>query len=150
MAELGARCDEADSSWAPPGWAPKPGQVDEDTDWIAAQARDEDNWVEVAESDREIVGFAMVRPATTPGRGHLANLFVDPEHQGRGIGTQLLAHAVAAIAQRGWAEAELSCQVGNARARALYERSGWRDTGARHTHTAGVEMAQYVLEIGTP
>jgi ribosomal protein S18 acetylase RimI-like enzyme len=147
MAELGARCDAADSSWAPPGWAPAPNQVDQDTEWIAAQLADDEDWVLIAERGDRLIGFAMVRPGSTPGRGQLSNLFVDPSCQCNGIGSTLLAHVVEAIRRRGWEEAELSCQVGNSRARALYERTGWRDTGARHTHTAGLEMAQYVLAL---
>jgi hypothetical protein len=46
--------------------------------------------------------------------------------------------------ERGWLVGELSTQSLNARARRLYERSGWRDTGGCHAHKDdGLEMAEY-------
>jgi ribosomal protein S18 acetylase RimI-like enzyme len=147
MAEIAARCDASDHSWAHAGWAPRPDQPELDTPLLAGRIADPDHWAEVATRDGALVGFAMVRPAAVPGRGHLSNLFVDPAEQGRGIGGALLAHAVGEIRARGCGEAELSCQLGNARSRAIYERAGWRATGARHVNEDGIEMVQYLLAL---
>lgn len=56
-------------------------------------------------------------------------LFVAPEARGQGVGTALL-HAISAeAAARGYGEVRLDVVEGNARARALYEREGFRAVG---------------------
>lgn len=58
----------------------------------------------------------------------LRHLAVHPRAWGRGLGAEGVARAVAAIAPR---RAVLWVLVDNVRARALYERLGWRPTGPR-------------------
>ncbi|MCT1558490.1 GNAT family N-acetyltransferase [Helcobacillus massiliensis] len=89
----------------------------------------------------------MVEIVTAGAVPLLRHLEVLAAHQGRGIGTQLLAAAEAAIA----AEAELAAagairlQVAadNLSAAALYERCGYVDTGRR---TAAEGEQQLILE----
>jgi ribosomal protein S18 acetylase RimI-like enzyme len=146
MAALVARCDATHCDWAPAGWLP-PAFDDEAVAALAERVADDEHVCTVAEPDGVVAGFATVRPAGDPGRGHLSNLFVDPPHWGAGIGRSLLAEAERAMRERGWSSAELSTQVGNARARRMYERAGWRDTGGRHPHDDGLEMAEYEKEL---
>jgi hypothetical protein len=49
--------------------------------------------------------------------------------------------------ERGYSVGELSTQVANSRARGMYERAGWRDTGGRHRNDDGLEMAEYEREL---
>jgi ribosomal protein S18 acetylase RimI-like enzyme len=145
---LVVRCDATHAEWAPAGWAPPTGDAAADSAKLARRIADPDVDVIVAVRDGAPVGFASVRPGEGPGQGHLSNLFVDPSHWGIGIGRGLLARAVEAMRRRGWTTGALSTQSGNARARRLYERSGWRDTGRRYPHEHdGLEMAAYELDL---
>jgi ribosomal protein S18 acetylase RimI-like enzyme len=76
----------------------------------------------------------------------LVHLFIDPDHQGAGIGRRLLAIAEALIAEGGHADAELHTRVDNERAIALYESAGWHLTD-RLIHSAhdGIEYDEHVL-----
>jgi GNAT superfamily N-acetyltransferase len=79
-----------------------------------------------------VVGFCHVGPSPDDGGeavGHLHALYVLPEWAGRGIGSALLAVAVAALAAD-FAEATLWVLAGNAPARTFYEARGWRPDGA--------------------
>src|SRR5688572_2897393 len=60
--------------------------------------------------------------------GSVWALFVDPEHEGRGIGRALLAHVCRALEGAGHRCATLSTQQGT-RAERLYRMQGWRDVG---------------------
>jgi RimJ/RimL family protein N-acetyltransferase len=144
LIDLLARCDETTAEWAPAGWVPP--STEGDAERLARRMMDPSTRVTVAvDGDGTPVGFSTFRPAERPnGGGHISNLFVDPDHWGAGVGRGLLARAEEEMRERGWSVAELSTQVLNARARRLYERAGWRDTGGRHPHKDdGLEMAEY-------
>lgn len=64
----------------------------------------------------------------------LDGLFVAPEARGRGVGTRLLEAISAEAAARGYAEVRLDVIDANTRARALYERLGFR---AVDSHSIG-------------
>jgi GNAT superfamily N-acetyltransferase len=68
----------------------------------------------VAETGGEVVGYVAFND------GWLSHLFVHPEHQGHGIGANLLAHVTADGRER-----QLWTFEKNARARAFYEQHGW-------------------------
>jgi GNAT superfamily N-acetyltransferase len=55
-------------------------------------------------------------------------LFVDPSHEGRGIGTALLTRACHSVARAGFAHATLTTDPGTRAAR-FYRKAGWTDTG---------------------
>lgn len=76
-------------------------------------------WVCETESG-EIVGFSNARL----GDGVIWALFVKPGHEGRGIGTRLLDHALAWLASEGVGEARLSTAPGT-RAERFYVARGW-------------------------
>ena len=63
------------------------------------------------------------------GCAHIEDLFVMPELRSRGIGTRILAHAERLAEKRGFTRIGLAVGVENPRARALYERLGYADTG---------------------
>jgi ribosomal protein S18 acetylase RimI-like enzyme len=79
----------------------------------------------VAHIGRRIVGFSLVRAR------HIELLFVAPKAQGKGVGLALLAAAESNGA------VSLECFAANHRARAFYERAGWRQTRAYSREFAG-------------
>jgi ribosomal protein S18 acetylase RimI-like enzyme len=58
--------------------------------------------------------------------GHICQVSVTPECQGRGLGTQLVVEALEALRRQGLETASLSVTVGNRRAYELYERLGFK------------------------
>jgi ribosomal-protein-alanine N-acetyltransferase len=62
---------------------------------------------------------------------HIATLAVHPEYRRRGIGRQLLAHALRDAIKLGASQAMLEVRVGNLAAQDLYRQFGFRITGRR-------------------
>jgi ribosomal protein S18 acetylase RimI-like enzyme len=88
-------------------------------DWFLPDSEFE-TWVAVADG-------APIGHVTVSGR-QLVHLFVDPNHQGKGLGRHLLAHGEAIIAATGHTELELHARVDNVAAIAFYEKAGWTVT----------------------
>jgi ribosomal protein S18 acetylase RimI-like enzyme len=59
----------------------------------------------------------------------IENLFVAPDLRGRGVGTQLLEAAELLVRNSGYDRIGLDVATDNHRARALYDRHGFRDVG---------------------
>lgn len=96
----------------------------------------------VAHAGDDIVGitrWTLDEPATT---GSIGSLYVDPDHQGAGVGGALLERAVAAIAGSGASQATLWVFEPNRAARDFYDHHGFRPDG-----TARVEAEFGVPEI---
>lgn len=114
-------------------------------DQLSAEQRQEDwlRWFAVPEAhtyaafqQRRLVGFARVVPACAADDplencGEISHLYVAPESQSMGVGRALLAHAVEDIVSRGLERVVLWVMEKNYRARAFYERAGFRLDGAR-------------------
>jgi ribosomal protein S18 acetylase RimI-like enzyme len=85
-------------------------------------------------------GFTQLYPtfsSVNVGRiWHLNDLFVAPQARRLGVGRALMLHAVAFARQDGALRLTLETQVGNAQARALYEKLGM---------TLGTEFVKYAL-----
>ncbi len=84
------------------------------------------------------IGHTMVRWTGTTDRyvaeriqdcAHVEDLFVMPEHRSDGVGTQILARAEYLAAERAFTQIGLAVGIDNLRARALYDRLGYVDTG---------------------
>ena len=96
--------------------------------WLEAEGERRTTWL--ATHDGEPVGMASLfeyRRMPKPGRadsrwGYVSNMFVRPEHRGRGIGTALLDAILAAAEERGYARLVLSPSE---RAVGLYARAGF-------------------------
>jgi GNAT superfamily N-acetyltransferase len=77
----------------------------------------------VAVVDGEIAGFIMVV------HDEAEQVYVAAAHRGKGVADALLAEAERQVRENGHDVAWLAVVSGNARARAFYERMGWRDEG---------------------
>jgi GNAT superfamily N-acetyltransferase len=85
----------------------------------------------VAEVEGGIAGFIVVAD------DEVEQVFVAAEHRGSGIAAKLLTAAEEQLSASGHETAWLAVVPGNARARAFYEREGWRDDGALEYEAAG-------------
>lgn len=80
----------------------------------------------VAESGRGEVEGILLASRLSSDAGHVCQVSVLPEAQGRGLGVALMLSALNAFRGAGLRCASLSVTVGNARAYRLYERLGFR------------------------
>lgn len=98
---------------------------------------DERSWALLAYAGPTPIGCVRVTDARDkqgtgepiPGLAHLASLAVEPDRWGTGVGTVLLGEVERTAASRGYQAVQLVVHATNARARALYRRAGWRETG---------------------
>jgi GNAT superfamily N-acetyltransferase len=88
-----------------------------------ARAADRVGDTTVAVVDGEVAGFIMVVG------DEAEQVYVSAAHRGRGVADALLAEAERQVRENGHGLAWLAVVEGNGRARAFYERMGWRDEG---------------------
>ena len=110
----------------------------------------------VAFETARVVGFAGTHPADDDdapqvhaGSHELATMYTLPETWGTGVGRALLERAVADLAADGIEHMHLWVFAANDRARAFYERAGWREDGAaRELEIGGASLpiVRYRLE----
>ena len=89
------------------------------------------------------------RYADGAGRGYLYALRIKPAFQNRGLGTRILEAAEAELRRRGMGTASIGVEKANPRARALYERRGYRviaDDPGRWSYLDHEGNIQEVLE----
>jgi GNAT superfamily N-acetyltransferase len=91
----------------------------------------------VAEVDGEVAGFIMVVD------DEAEQVYVSSRHRGSGVAAALLTEAERQVRANGHATAWLAVVDGNARARAFYEKQGWRDEGG-FDYDAAVEDGSMV------
>jgi GNAT superfamily N-acetyltransferase len=90
--------------------------------WIAAELVPAQG-VTVAEQAGHVLGFAAV--SVDNGVGWLEQLYLAPGHTGQGLGTALLAAALAQLRAQGVDCVRLWCFQANTGARRFYEREGF-------------------------
>jgi len=100
----------------------------------------------VAELGGQIAGFLLARRRTDASVGFVDILAVEPRHQGKGIGTALLAQSFSLLRAAGLEEAQLGVASSNPRALRVYERIGMTprfryDTYERRVAEAGQPAA---------
>ncbi|HEX6787890.1 MAG TPA: GNAT family N-acetyltransferase [Gaiellaceae bacterium] len=88
----------------------------------------------VFEDGGEVVAFVGSFPSRdADAEGELGEIYALPEAWGKGVGRALMTACVAALRERGYADAILWVLDENPRARAFYEREGWALDGAEKT-----------------
>jgi len=76
------------------------------------------------EEDGKVLGFS----AADTRDGTIFALFIDPGHEGRGIGRALFAKALESLREAGHTTGSLTTQPGS-RADRFYQRAGWKAVG---------------------
>jgi ribosomal protein S18 acetylase RimI-like enzyme len=109
-------------------------------DWMARKERDvtgdceaQPEGVFVAEEGGEVVGYVTTRLDGFTGIGRIPNLAVDARYRGRGVGTELIQHALEWMRRQGMSMAKIETLEQNERGQALYPRLGFREV-ARQIH----------------
>jgi len=82
----------------------------------------------VGETTVAVIGGAVAGFVLVAG-DEVEQVYVAAPHRGTGVAGVLLAEAERRVRTNGHAKAWLAVVPGNARARAFYERAGWRDEG---------------------
>lgn len=99
----------------------------------------------VAELGDQVVGMAAVGPSTFGGAADVTSFWVAPQVRGKGVGDSLL-HAVGAWAQEGgYDQLFLWVTDQNVHAERLYERHGFRRTGAVQMVRPGDPKLEYEM-----
>lgn len=99
-----------------------------------------ESWVAV--EGENPVAFYTLRENN--GIAWLENLWVLPEHIGRGIGKELFLHAVSLARQRGYKSLQLEADPN---ATGFYEKMGMKTIGERHSEVAGSPRILPVMEM---
>ncbi len=108
--------------------------------WRKARHVDEDiaanpDGVFVAEEDDKALGYISTRLDREAGKGRIPNLAVDKAAQGRGIGRQLIGHALDYFRREGMAFAMIETMANNPIGQHLYPSCGFVEAG-RQIHYA--------------
>lgn len=82
----------------------------------------------VAKMDGGIVGVYVLLP-TRPETVEIVNIAVDENHQGKGIGKQLVNHAIQSAKSLGYKTIEIGTGNSSVGQLALYQKCGFRITG---------------------
>lgn len=100
----------------------------EQADLLDAIAKpDSGHTIAVAEANNALIGFASWKPDIASGIGEITLNAVHPDHSGKGIGTALYAHALAALKAAGMQLATVGTggDPSHAPARRAYEKAGF-------------------------
>jgi len=104
---------------------------------FASFARAKPDQIIVARDGGTVLGFSANEDADD----YISDLWVSPNHQGRGIGTALLRAIEKSIADRGFAAAEIEVLTRNERAAALYRRLGYETVWQQARHDTVLQMS---------
>ncbi len=105
----------------------------------------------VARIGKETVGYVGLMFVEE--EAHVTTVAVAPEHQGKGIGTQILLGAVRIARDEGARHVSLEVAVGNERAQALYRRFGFAPVGIRKGYyqlTGEDAFVMWAYDIDSP
>jgi GNAT superfamily N-acetyltransferase len=141
--------------FAPPGWHSRPAIAHEGELHDVLSRGDVHARLALADDGiaAGIAGWTPARvkrgaPEVIPGRAHVWTLFVAERWWGSGLAAELLAWATTAMRDSGYATAQLWTPIGQARARAFYEREGWRATARREFNAQlGLDVVLYEIAL---
>lgn len=106
----------------------------------------------VAEIDGTIVGYIGIgvsRDLDASDVGELYTIYVDPEHQGKGVGSALIREGIKFLKSISFNKATLWVFDGNERAIKYYETHGWNPTGMSKLDKLGdFELLEIQYAIG--
>jgi [ribosomal protein S18]-alanine N-acetyltransferase len=100
---------------------------------------------------REMVGYIGLMFVDE--EAHVTTVAVAPEHQRKGIGTQIMLGGVRIALDHGARQISLEVAVGNLRAQALYRRFGFAPVGVRKNYyqlTGEDAFVMWVYDIDSP
>jgi diamine N-acetyltransferase len=142
-------------AFAPAGW--EPPVLEWELDVIGDRLGLADTWSRIAFADGAPVGHVALVSAranrspgspVVPDLAHLWHLFVVPEWWGTGLATELLSEAIAEARRREYATIRLFTPAEQARARAFYEREGFRTAGDPHYEAGlGLTLVEYRHDV---
>lgn len=93
-----------------------------------------------------ILGFCCLR--TLFEVSEIRNIIVHPQHQGRGVGTSLLAIAGREAKKSGAEELTLEVRESNTKARCLYQKLGFKVAGNRPGYYRDNNEAAIIMTLG--
>ncbi len=147
--------------FAPAGWRPPDFQTDRARS--LELLTEPSTWALIAVRGREPIGHVAFFPGRQrvadepaghwserpliPGLAHLWQLFVMPEHWGRGVGARLHDAATAEMRTRGYGRARLFTPSQHVRARKFYERRGWGAGGDEWNPELNLMLTEYELDL---
>jgi ribosomal protein S18 acetylase RimI-like enzyme len=127
----------------------KPPFFDEPWETVAEEVEETiaDGVALIAEDEGTPVGYALASVVPqTPVRGHLYDLYVNPDVRGRGVGRELIAAVAEHLKGRGVTHLSLDVALTNDSARRLYERLGFRS----YDVLMAVDLDQLEQELAAP
>jgi GNAT superfamily N-acetyltransferase len=101
----------------------------------------------VAESDGQALGMASVGEAGVSRAASVTSFWVHPSVRGKGVADSLLLGVIDWAKQKGDDQLVLWVTEGNTRAEKLYERYGFRRTGASQRIRAGEERLEFEMSV---
>ncbi len=105
----------------------------------------------VARQGRAVVGYFGLM--FVGDEAHVTTVAVAPDHQDRGVGTELFLAAVRVALDHGARDISLEVAAGNARAQALYRRFGFAPVGVRkgyYQRTGEDALVMWAYEVDSP
>lgn len=84
-----------------------------------------DCWMDLLKVSGVPAGYCSYALTENPGEMKLQELYLLPEHQGRGLGGRMLRHVEAAARSRGCRFLSLTVNKGNAGSIAIYRKAGF-------------------------
>lgn len=99
----------------------------------------------IGEIEEEVVGFAQSHVLEELGKGRILWVHVDPDHQGVGVGAELLATTINQLHERGIDSVTAAVLAEHESGVAFYEANGFTPLAERHVEIAGKEFREYIM-----
>jgi GNAT superfamily N-acetyltransferase len=106
--------------------------------WAGKVVDRKDGQIFIAESDDELIGCIMAfLPKDNPiyaarPRGRISDIYVKPEHRGKGIATQLVKLGLGFLEKKGVVAVEVNAPMGAKGLAELWEKSGLKPFAVRY------------------